>query len=815
MKRPLLLCAAGFVLGEVLALQPEMVWPVMCALTVLGLASAFLLLYFGAAPWFLRSQNGWEKKSRSALIRTLLLFFILILGSGAAGFGRSFYVKERLDKVEAEAAGFQGKRVKLSGRIVQLEEKEDSVTMVLEESRVQSGKKQEELGCVSVYITKDVFSDVKIPGTGCRIKLLGSLELIEEASNPGVFDFRGYYRSKSIACRFFGEKLLEITGEEAPYYQKLRQFKEHCRTVLYRICQAEDAAVYEAVLLGDDSSLTADVKTLYQKSGIAHLLAISGQHLTILGGGIYLFLRHVGLGFGTAGFFGAVLVVSYGIMTGSSGSAMRAVIMILCLWLARKEGKTYDTLSALGLAALFLLWREPYMLFQSGFQLSFGAVLSISGLGSWLMEMLPFQTLWQKTLAVSSCIQIVMLPVMLWHYYQYPLYGLVLNLFILPLVPVLMYSGLMVIAVGSFWQFGGVLAAGAGHYVLAYYNCLCKMAGKLPGYCLIMGRPDWVQIMAYLVLAAVGSTVIRKRWGRKEDGGSGWAPMTALFLMLGTGLLIFFPRPVTGMQVLCMDVGQGDGFLLRTGRRNVLIDGGSSSEKKLGEMMLEPCLKSMGITTLDYAVVSHGDADHISGLQFLLEQSKDIRISVLVLPAAGKGQEPYGKLKKLAADRGTRTIYMESGQEITAGELRLSCIYSGEGAEGERNDRNAHSLVLCGDYKMFHMMFTGDMGSAQEQKLLELARTSDFRHCHLEHAQILKVAHHGSDSSSDEAFLDAMPLKMAVLSYGKGNSYGHPSGEVLKRLEERGIRFLETGKAGAIWLETDGERVWFRCFKGE
>lgn len=814
MKRPLLLCAAGFVLGEVLALQPETVWPMVCIVMVTGLAAVFLSIYPDAAPRFLRPPGGRENKSRSALIRTGLLFFILLLGAGAAGFGRSLYVKKGLDKTEERAAGFQGKRAKLSGRIRQLEEKKDSLTMVLEEGRVQSGKKHEELGCVSVYIARDAFSDGKSPGIGCRVKLLGSLELIDEASNPGVFDFRGYYRSKSIACRFFGESLLEIKGEEAPYYQKLRQFKEHCRRVLYRICQEEDAAVYEAVLLGDDSSLAADVKALYQKSGIAHLLAISGQHLTILGGGIYLFLRHVGLGFGKAGFLGAAMVVSYGIMTGSSGSAMRAIIMILCLWMARKEGKTYDTLSALGLASIFLLWKEPYMLFQSGFQLSFGAVLAISGLGSWLMETLSFKKPWQKTLVVSLCVQIVMLPVMLWHYYQYPLYGIVLNLLILPLVPVLMYSGLLVLAVGSFWQQGGILAAGAGHYVLAYYNWLCKIAGKLPGYCLIMGKPAWIQIMVYFVLAAGGMAVIWKRWGKREDCGSGWAPIMSLCLMLGTGLLIFLPRPVAGMQVLCMDVGQGDGFLLRTGRRNLLIDGGSSSDKKLGEIMLEPCLKSMGITRLDYAVVSHGDADHTSGLQFLLEQSEDIRISVLVLPAAGKGQEAYERLKKLAEARGTRTIYMESGQEITAGELRLSCIYSGEGTEGNKKDRNAHSLVLCGDYKSFHMMFTGDMGSAQEQKLLELACTSEFRRCHLEHAQILKVAHHGSDSSSDKAFLDAMPLRLAVLSYGKGNSYGHPSGEVLKRLKERNIRFLETGKAGAIWLETDGEKVWFRCFKG-
>ena len=135
--------------------------------------------------------------------------------------------------------------------------------------------------------------------------------------------------------------------------------------------------------------------------------------------------------------------------------------------------------------------------------------------------------------------------------------------------------------------------------------------------------------------------------------------------------------------------------------------------------MLEPYLKSRGISWIDYAVVSHGDSDHINGLVYLLEESKDIRIGTLVLPVMGKGEEVYENLAVLARREGADVVYMKTADWVEAGELTLTCLYAGEDFGGK--DRNSHSLVLCGDYKGFHMLFTGDMGEGQESSLVRLA----------------------------------------------------------------------------------------------
>lgn len=182
--------------------------------------------------------------------------------------------------------------------------------------------------------------------------------------------------------------------------------------------------------------------------------------------------------------------------------------MIVCLWLAAVKGRSYDTLSALGAAALILLYRQPYLLYHSGFELSFGAVLAISGLGGWVQSFLELERAWEKTLLISLSVQIVLTPIVLYHYFQHPLYGIFLNLLVIPLVSILMYSGILGIVLGSFWIQGGVAAVGAGHYILRFYELLCKFAEGLPGYSLVLGRPSPGSLVMYFGIHGMGTAVV-------------------------------------------------------------------------------------------------------------------------------------------------------------------------------------------------------------------------------------------------------------------------------------------------------------------
>ena len=179
-------------------------------------------------------------------------------------------------------------------------------------------------------------------------------------------------------------------------------------------------------------------------------------------------------------------------------------------------------------------------------------------------------------------------------------------------------------------------------------------------------------------------------------------------------------------------------------------------------------------------------------------------IDILILPAGGKGGDIYGKLEQMQAEAGGRTYYMHQGDRIKAGEMEFTCIFEKE----TEKERNAHSLVLCTHYKDLHMLFTGDMGISEETELLKMAEIKgSIQQEHLKHVQILKTAHHGSKGSSSPGFLGKMPLKAAFISYGKDNSYGHPSPAVTEQMKKQNISFYETGGNGAWILENKDRKV--------
>ena len=326
-------------------------------------------------------------------------------------------------------------------------------------------------------------------------------------------------------------------------------------------------------------------------------------------------------------------------------------------------------------------------------------------------------------------------------------------------------------------------------------GALCESLGMmLPGSSLILGRPSFWQLGLYYGILSACLWMGKKRNGKKKSLVQKMLPAAAVFLL--------FPFPARGLTVTFLDVGQGDGICLQTRQGVILSDCGSSDQKNLGEYRLEPFLKSRGIGAVDYAIVSHGDQDHISGISWLLEQEEGIFIRKLVLPAAGKEDEACVRLAKQAALRGCQVLWMGRGDCLRMGNLSLTCLYP-DGLEAGaplETDRNEHSLVLWLDYGSFDMVLTGDMSKKGEQAILENRGVR-------EQAEVLKAAHHGSRFSSSEAWLDALSPGQAVISCGEKNRYGHPHAEVLERLRKRGITVYETRSCGAVELYTDGKRM--------
>lgn len=703
--------------------------------------------------------------------------------------------------------------------------------------------KEYELDRLLVYLPpEEIGKEELLPGM--KLLCMGELEIFEPARNAGEFDYRLYYRSRHICCRMSAKKA-EITDRSAdPLKAAAYSFRERAREALKQFCTEKDAGLLSAVLLGDKTQMDEEINDLYQKNGIAHLLAVSGLHVSLIGMGLYRLLRRLGLGFGWAGVWSGGLLFLYGTMTGFGPSVFRACLMLACSFAASYLGRTYDLLSAMSLAAICLSLENPFVIFTGAFQFSFGAVFAIGWAGKELSDGLECKKEWENALAVSLAIQLVTGPIVLYHFFEYPLYGIFLNFLVIPLMTYVVGAGIAGLlmglagisllaaaagtgslsgaaAAGHLLELGAVGSMGTCHYIFAWYEMLCRLTKRLPGSSLILGRPEsWKLAVYYGVLAAfllfLGNRV-RKRaeTGERTKAGEMMAAdreeaakgrlmdRIKIWGFLSSLIAFLLYRSVSGLRIDFIDVGQGDGILLETKKQVVLVDGGSTQLKKLGEQRLEPLLKSRGIRKIDMAFVSHGDQDHISGLMWLLEEDTGIEIGRLFLPLPGKGEEIYEKLESAAARKGVKADYICAGDLIQSGKLSLSCLYPYR--DTLSSDRNGHSEVLLAEYGDFSMLLMGDLGTEGEA---EIAEVWDEK----KQVQILKAGHHGSSTSSSELFLDTVRPQIAVLSYGKDNSYGHPHPEVIERLEERGIASWATEEQGMITVRTDGKELEIQGF---
>lgn len=782
---------------------------------MLALTSWLLIPAFFAAGMIL--YGYWRGRDFRWVLLPLLFMY---LGAAWARMDERSW-ERREESMEALAETY----VEARGKITSIEEADGTLKILLKDNQVSkwSDGNRDKTGCFLIPGLMVTFKDfekkekngsivsLKELGIGERVLIRGEGKPFSKARNPGEFDSKEFYKAMDLDFKLYGEELLVLDHRKDPLLEGIRQVKLWIIGIFYRLTGEKDAGIFVAAVIGDKEGIPKEINDLYQKNGIAHLLAISGMHMSVIGLFFYRILRKTGLGYGMAGAVSSILVILYGILTGNSPSVARAVIMMVISFLASYLGRTYDLLSSASLTLILLTLKSPLILMQGGVQLSFGAVFAIGGMMPAMAEWAGKEKTVVKTVSTAIAIQVITLPVVLYHFYQLPLYGIFLNFLAIPLMDAVVYSGLAVIFLGSLCPLLGVAAAGIGHYILILYEVSCKNIAKLPYNNLTFGRPDMGRLAAYgffmaalfFILKISGSSCKKKEEEKKSF--SYIKRLLLLFVLYGFCILFFKPAPVKGLEAMFLDVGQGDGILLRTGKSAVLVDGGSSSKKSLGEYTLEPCLKNLGVSVITYAFISHGDLDHLSGVHFLLETSDDIRIENIMLPYQGKDDEKIKELAELARMRGTKVTYLVGGDEVTVEGLEITCLYPG--ASDVPENVNEQSEVLKMDYGNCHILFTGDMGEKEENRLLE--RLGEKK---LSQINVLKTAHHGSKYSSSEAFLKAVSPLWAVISYGENNSYGHPHKEVLDRLEDFGVEVFKTAESGAIRLWTDGMKIHFSSY---
>lgn len=340
---------------------------------------------------------------------------------------------------------------------------------------------------------------------GNKVKVTGKLRYFDRARNPGNFDQRAYYRRQKIHASVWIDKVLKNRGKQEQWRERIWRLREHWKEMLIRQLGKEKGGVLTAMLLGDRSAMDPEIKELYQVNGIAHILAISGLHLSFLGTGFYQFLRKKS-GSYPLGCAGGILALSlYVLLVGKSVSVMRAFIMFLFRVGADAAGRKYDSPTALAVAAACVLIGQPLYLKDAGFWMSFGAVLAMLLILPVFVE-LPFQNVW-----AGLSTQILLLPILLMAYFEISLLSLALNLLVIPLLTILLMMAVLASFLWLvFWQESVLLLKGCG-WILAIYEKSCDLALMFPGARVTTGKPDLWQCMLYYLI--VGGVLL---WIKKE-----------------------------------------------------------------------------------------------------------------------------------------------------------------------------------------------------------------------------------------------------------------------------------------------------------
>lgn len=660
-------------------------------------------------------------------------------------------------------------------------------------------KKVYHMNKILVYTTKGDQLQV-----GFQIRVYGQISEFLRASNPGQFDEYQFYKSQNIDYKVY-ETTLQVTDTSySGIVALLRSFKEKLILVYQKVLSEKEAGIISAMILGESYLMDQDTKELYQENGIAHILAISGLHITLIGMCFYRIFQKMKLHLYLCIALTMVLIILYGIMTNFSVSTNRAVVMLIIALSARVLGRTYDVMSALSLSALIILVQSPLQLYSCGFLLSFSAVVGIAvimpilnmdkqessreqveGIGFLIALKENITENVTQSLLVSFSVTVMILPILLYYFYLFPLYSILLNVLVVPFMTLATMLSISGGICGMVSIYASEFLMGAVHYSLVFCEKLCELFQLLPYSSIITGKPSIFLICCYYLLLSLFLYIRTQSESKKQ------------FLILMGLCVIFLRFKNYDLKITFLDVGQGDGIVFETpSGRTYLIDGGSSDISDVGTYRLMPFLKSEGISRLDYAIVTHTDQDHISGLLTLLEESQ---VKHLILPKTSSITEAYENLLLLAKKKEVEILYIEKGDLITDQTVTLSCLHPYNNYQSD--SLNDCSTVLSFSYDGFDVLFTGDLEMKGEKEIQRALKDCD----------LLKVAHHGSKYSTGDDFLDTVDPEYALISCGRNNRYGHPHQELLGRLFDVGCRTYITSQQGAITvLVKNGEAQIFK-----
>jgi competence protein ComEC len=619
------------------------------------------------------------------------------------------------------------------------------------------------------------------PPQGAILDLIGVIQLPRGPRNG--FDERTWLRRHGIHVVVRADRW-RIVGRRGGLSGLADRLRAQLSAGMAPGLRGERRAVIAGIVLGEDEGLSDELRSDFRASGLYHLLAVSGQNVALIAAGAILLAYLIGL----SRFVGQVAALGaiggYVLAVGWQPSVVRAGVAgaLACLaWLASRPSDRWYFL-LLG-AALLLAW-SPYSLLDAGFQLSFAAVGAIFLVVPRLQQTLagyPVPRSLGEVVAVSGACGLATAPILLTQFGVVPLYSIPANALAAPVVAPLLGIALVTAIVAPVAPPLAALLAWVNGWLAAYLSLCARVVGGLP-HAAVTAR-------AAVSIAAVvlGAVYLLTRLGRQRTRAYATIALVAALIAGGWRLhhTSALPPP-TGLRITFLDVGQGDGALIQVPGGAVLVDEGPPEAKMAAQ------LRDLGVTSLSLLVMTHPQRDHVGGAADVL---KELRVGAVLDPAIPDENPDERAARAAARRRSVRIVVARAGEAFKIGALRLRVLWpDGPGTPGD--DPNNHAVVLVASYGQTDALFTADAESDVTGRL------------QLPPVEILKVAHHGSADAGLGDELKELRPRIAVISVGASNDYGHPTPSTLATLGAvPGLDVYRTDLNGRVVVESDGRHI--------
>lgn len=626
--------------------------------------------------------------------------------------------------------------------------------------------------------------------------------------NEGGFDYSQYLKTKKIAGSVMSksENIKLVRRNKINILARItNDLKNALLNKIYKILPKDEAGLCAALLLGEKSKINNNIENSFREASLSHMLAISGAHISYILLGLSTALSYLKIHRKWTKICICMFLLFFMFLAGGSPSIVRACIMAILNLMAEILFEKPDTFNNLGISAFIILLFNPYALLDISFQLSFGGTIGIVTFVELLYNIrlkrkgitkrkeqkekdekiqekkyseLTYKILIyiEQTTIMSLAANIVITPIMLYNFSTVSLVFIISNLLATPIMGVCLILGMIFLVSLIITPLAYVVAFLLGP-LLKIFILVANFSSNIPFSKILMPTPKIWQILIYYLIIIIYffKDNIQKIYPKILDNCKKIIIFLIILTLLPYGLAVI---PTNKLVIHFIDVGQGDSMLIITpSKKKILVDGGGSEfgTFDVGKQTLLPYLLNKSIISVDYLLFTHFDSDHCQGLLTVLE---NIKVKNVIIGEQGKECENFDKFSELVKLKHTNKITVKAGDTVTIDkECNFEILFPDTDLI-KHNILNNNSIVAKFWYKNYSMLLTGDIEKIAEEKLIR-----KYKDTKKLEANILKVAHHGSKSSSIQQFLDEVKPEVALIGVGEKNTFGHPNDGVLERLE--------------------------------